>query len=71
MLYFIADFYWHKVKLVVEIDGDSHKCQMEYDNGRTAEIEEFGITVIRFTNEEVLNYLEKVVNKIKEYLIIE
>ena len=36
MLYFIADFYFHKAKLVVEIDEDSHKYQMENDNGRTA-----------------------------------
>ena len=39
--YFIADFYSHKAKLVIEIDGDSHngKERKEYDEGRSFEIE--------------------------------
>jgi len=54
---FIADFYCHKLKLVVEIDGGIHLSseQKEYDIGRTAEMEEFGIKIIRFSNDEVLN----------------
>ncbi|ADQ78773.1 hypothetical protein Palpr_0617 [Paludibacter propionicigenes WB4] len=65
---FIVDFYCHKYKLVVEVDGEIHLSQKEYDEGRTAELERFGITVIRFTNEEVLNDIDKVVEEIKEYL---
>lgn len=65
---FIVDFYCHKYKLVVEVDGEIHLSQKEYDEGRTAELERFGITVIRFSNEEVLNDIDKVVEEIKEYL---
>lgn len=65
---FIVDFYCHSKKLVVEIDGGYHKTQLEYDNGRTSELEHFGIKVIRFTNEEVLNNIDKVLDVIKKHL---
>ena len=63
---FIADFYCHKARLVVEIDGEIHEGQIEYDDGREAEIEKYDIKVIRFTNDEVINDIDRVVNKIKE-----
>jgi very-short-patch-repair endonuclease len=68
---FIADFYCHKAKLVIEIDGEIHNRQeqKEHDLGRTVEIEKLGIKVIRFTNKEVQENIEKVICKIKQYLI--
>jgi very-short-patch-repair endonuclease len=64
---FIADFYCHELKLVIEIDGGIHRSkeQKEYDIGREAELERFDIRVIRFTNEEVENDIEQVRNKIE------
>jgi len=64
---FIADFYCHKAKLVVEIDGGMHlrKENKEWDEGRTAEMERFGITVIRFTNQQVMKSIEFVISEIK------
>jgi very-short-patch-repair endonuclease len=62
---FIVDFYCHEARLVIEVDGGIHKGQFEYDDGREAEIERYEIGVIRFTNEEVIKNIEKVVNKIK------
>ena len=52
---FIADFYCHLLKLVIEVDGEIHKSedQLEYDIGREADLEKWGIKVVRFTNEEV------------------
>jgi very-short-patch-repair endonuclease len=52
---FIADFYCHEAKLVIELDGKIHdlKEQNEYDGGRTYELKEHELRVIRFTNEEV------------------
>ena len=52
---FIADFYCHEKRLVVEVDGGVHneKEAKESDAGRTYELKELGIIVIRFTNEEV------------------
>jgi len=62
---FIADFYCHKYKLVIEVDGDIHEKQKEYDEGRTFELEHFGIKLIRFTNDEIFRDIDEVVRKIK------
>jgi len=64
---FIADFYCHPLKLVIEIDGGIHKTidQREYDIGREAELERWGIEVIRFTNEEIENDINHVQNEIE------
>jgi len=63
---FIADFYCHVYKLVIELDGAIHEQQIDYDEGRTAELDRFGIKVIRFTNQEVLTDMENVIAKIKK-----
>ena len=63
---FITDFHCHKAKLVIEIDGEIHEDQVEYDEGRAAEIEKYGIMIIRFTNAEVICNTDTVVNKIAE-----
>lgn len=48
--FFIADFYNHETKLVIELDGGYHKPQIEYDMMRTEIINFLGIEVIRFKN---------------------
>ena len=58
--FFIADFFCFEKKLVVEIDGGIHETQKDYDELRTLIINELGIKVIRFSNEEVMNNIEKV-----------
>ena len=54
---FIADFYCHKAKLVVEIDGAEHYTDKnkKSDEFRTEVLEEYGLKVIRFTNRQVDN----------------
>lgn len=68
--YFIADFYCHAAKLVIELDGSVHDSsdQQEYDNNRTYILNEFGLIVIRFRNEEVIENKENVLRKIAEFL---
>ena len=61
---FFADFYCHAAALVVELDGEIHKTQQEYDATRTELIRDFGIEVIRFKNEEVEKQLSQVLQKI-------
>jgi len=63
---YIADFYCHPLKLVIEIDGGIHltRDQKEYDFGRTEELNNHGIKVIRFTNDEVINHLDDVKDEI-------
>jgi very-short-patch-repair endonuclease len=53
MRFFIADFYCAEEKLVVEIDGSIHEFQQDYDLLRTWVINQLGIKVIRFKNEEL------------------
>ncbi|WP_461639300.1 endonuclease domain-containing protein [Labilibaculum euxinus] len=66
---FIADFYCHEIKLVIELDGNIHDSEenKEYDEGRTAELGYLGVKVIRFTNEEVINSMTNVLAKIKVF----
>lgn len=66
--YFIADFYCHQKKLVLELDGSIHlsKKISEHDAGRIHYMKQAGIKVLRFKNEEVLNNTEEVLKKIIE-----
>ncbi len=68
---FIADFYCHPLRLVIEIDGGIHKSkdQKEYDIGREAELENWGIQVIRFTNEQIENEMNSVIEVIERVCI--
>jgi very-short-patch-repair endonuclease len=54
---FIADFYCHPLKLVIELDGGIHELpeNKEYDVNRGYAMREFGIEVVRFKNEEVFD----------------
>lgn len=66
--FFIADFYCHESKLVIEIDGAYHQLQKEYDEKRTEIITLLGVEVIRFSNDEVKNKIDSVVERILEKL---
>jgi leucyl-tRNA synthetase len=65
---YIVDFALLEINLVIEIDGDYHdeKQQKLYDEGRSNFLNELGFSLIRFSNDEVINELEKVIEKIKD-----
>lgn len=67
---YIADFYCHALKLVIEIDGGYHLTEEQQllDEKRANDIEFQGLKVIRFTNEEVLFQLPEVLDKIKAFI---
>jgi very-short-patch-repair endonuclease len=65
---FIVDFYCHAARLVIEVDGEIHMDQIEYDDGREADIEKYNIKIIRFTNDEVNNNIEVVLQKIESVI---
>ncbi|HBK66849.1 MAG TPA: endonuclease [Cyanobacteria bacterium UBA9226] len=60
--HFIVDFYCPSLKLVIEVDGESHFTDEEkaWDRERTERLEGYGLTIIRFTNEQVLRDFEGV-----------
>ncbi|MBN8680307.1 MAG: class I tRNA ligase family protein [Chitinophagales bacterium] len=67
---FIADFACIPAKLVIEVDGEYHGTpeQVEFDQARTAYLNNVGFSVIRFTNQEVMKNLNEVLDKIREFL---
>ena len=69
---FIVDFYCASAKLVIEIDGAQHYTEegMRYDQERTKILEKYGLTVIRFSNQEIERHFESVCQEI-HYIIQE
>ncbi len=67
---YVVDFYCNECKLAIELDGNFHTEveAKECDKSRTALLNELGMTVLRFWNEEVIKNPEKVLQKISEYL---
>ena len=63
---YIVDFYCHKAKIVVELDGSQHyePEEMKKDAVRTKYLESQGLCVLRFTNTEVLQQFQSVCEKI-------
>lgn len=69
---YIVDFVCLPAWLIVEVDGEYHtdEPQAEYDGGRTHELQEMSFCVLRFTNQEVLAHLPKVLGNISHHLTI-
>ncbi len=67
---YILDFYCPQHQLAIELDGDSHftESSMAYDAKRTTFLNEVGIQVLRFTNTEIFENLENVLERIREHL---
>ena len=65
---YVVDFYCPKHKLAIELDGEVHLYQQEYDDRRTEYLNSLGVTVIRFENSDVFNYSTRVLEEIEKYL---
>lgn len=67
---YIADFACLEKMLVVELDGGYHSIPEQHisDEQRTADLQEMGFSVIRFTNEELFQGIDLVLTKIKTAL---
>lgn len=63
---YVIDFYCPKLKLAIEIDGDSHFQERaeEYDKKRQKFIEQFGIKFLRVTNTDIYENLDGVTEEI-------
>jgi very-short-patch-repair endonuclease len=69
---YILDFYCPRLKLAIEIDGDSHFTPgaEEIDKARQEYIEAYGIRFLHFTNPEVCENLDGVCQMIYEEIEI-
>jgi len=68
--HYIADFYCHELKLAIEVDGSSHNHEdaFERDAERERELEQLGVTVLRFTERDVRQQIRGVVEAIAEHV---
>ena len=68
---FIADFICIDQRLIIEVDCNIHNKpeQQEWDKQRTAFLESQDYRVVRFSNEQVLHDIDKVLAHIKSYII--
>ncbi|USN52325.1 MAG: DUF559 domain-containing protein [Candidatus Nomurabacteria bacterium] len=69
LLQFIVDFYYAELKLVIEIDGDIHQLQCDYDRSRDEVLASYNLQTIRFTNETVLNDCSKCILALNDFLL--
>jgi very-short-patch-repair endonuclease len=65
---FIADFYCHAARLVVEVDGGVHENFVEYDALRDSIIQSNGLRLVRFANARVTNNIEVVLDDIAKLI---
>jgi len=68
---FIADFYCHAHKLVIEVDGWIHNKHKEYDRVREEILNSKGYKVIRIKNDDVVNNLDDVIRKLEYALTLD
>jgi very-short-patch-repair endonuclease len=66
--YYIPDFYCHQAKLVIEADGPIHLLKQEYDKNRDEVLAALGLTILRFTNDQILNDTQYVLEVIRRNL---
>jgi len=67
---YIADFYCHELKLVIELDGGIHQTQEAKDAKRDAYMQSLGLTVLRIPNAEVLDAPDHVLSDIGEAVVV-
>ena len=67
---YIVDFLCHEGGVIIEVDGGYHSepRQAEDDELRTQRLEQLGFHVLRFSNEEILENIEDVENRILEFI---
>ncbi|NNF33999.1 MAG: endonuclease domain-containing protein [Saprospiraceae bacterium] len=56
--WFIADFYCHEKKLIIEVDGPIHKTRIDYDKERDETLSAMGYNIFRIKNDEVFSNWE-------------
>lgn len=68
---YILDFYCEQLKMAIELDGGHHSepIFVNYDNEREKDLNVLGVYVIRFWNNEVLNNIKCVLEKIEEDVV--
>jgi very-short-patch-repair endonuclease len=61
---FIVDFFVPDLKLIIEIDGNSHFNKGEYDRYREDKLKSLGFIIVRYTEGDVLHNLQEISNSL-------
>jgi len=67
---FILDFYCSELLIGIEIDGTSHDDKTEYDRDRTIIIKKQQIDIIRYSNYEVINHIDRIINDLEKKVLL-
>lgn len=65
---YIVDFFCSKLKLIIEIDGESHIGKEEYDRKRQEDLESLGLSFLRFDDLEVRYNLDNVIKTLENWI---
>ena len=63
---YIVDFFCKDLKLIVELDGEIHKFRKSKD--RDNNLKEYGFSIIRFDNEDIVNGLPNVIKTLEAFI---
>jgi len=66
---YIVDFYCSKLKLIIEVDEESHYSKPEKDKKRQNELESLGLSFLRFDDLDIKFKMEEVLEKIKNWIV--
>jgi very-short-patch-repair endonuclease len=66
---FIVDFYCHELSLAIEVDGSTHDYNFIRDELRQKRLERKGISVVRFTDDDVKKFMNDVLRSIQSVIL--
>ena len=66
---YIVDFYCKDLNLAIEIDGRSHDFKIGYDQVRQQELENLGVSFLRFSESDAKNYTQSVLTEIERWIL--
>jgi len=66
---YIVDFYVHQLRLIIEIDGDSHKGKERYDAQREADLTGLGLTIYRIDASDVKYKIKTTMFKLEQFIL--
>ncbi len=71
LLNYIVDFYCSELELVIELDGYSHQFEevVIKDENKETELKKYGLTILRFDDDEVMKDMNNVLRTLEQYVI--
>ncbi len=68
--FFVADFFCFERQLVIEVDGRVHAYRVDHDQLRTFIINQLGIQVVRYRNEQIETDLAGVIEALRRTVLV-